>query len=679
VTEWIHQIVQWAGSHSHAAYLVVGFVAFLESLAFVGLIVPGVVILFGAGALVANGALGLWPTLGAAVIGAIAGDGLSYWFGRHYRNGIRNWWPFRRRVELLERAEAFVRRHGGKSVLFGRFVGPLRPVVPAVAGMLGMSAGRFYLVNVASALVWAPVYLLPGMAVGLSLMLAREVAGRLAFLLGILFFAGWAIVGVIRWIYDRVCPRVLNGLARGSARAGSRPRISRVLNVLFAPGQPAYRIVTVWLALLVAGAWLFLGVLEDVVTRDPLVAAGESVYHLLQQWRTPLGDRIMVILSELGDASVVVPVVVVVLAGLVWRRAWWDAFCWAAAGAFGALALAVIKATVGMPRPSAIGAGVDAYSFPSGHATMSMVVYGFLAVLLSPTLSARLRWISYAVAALLIGGIAFSRLYLGAHWLADVAGGLGLGLAWVALLALARRWRMQRADVLHGLTPLILVTFLVCGGWHISSRMADDMDRYAVRYSVQMMPAEDWWTRDWRRIPPYRMDHEGEREQPLNLQWAGSLPAVRRYLLAKGWTDPLPLSVRTALRWLLPSPRLKDLPILPQLHNGRYESLCLVLRGNARTTEGDQIVLRLWPTSVRLNPWGSPLWAGNVTLQHIRHLPLVRFPATVAEYERPLSVLSAMVTDTQSKAVRRQPADRTLGRDWPGDVLLLRQDAPGGP
>jgi len=71
--------------------------------------------------------------------------------------------------------------------LFGRFVGPVRPVIPAVAGMMQMPAGRFLAVNVASALVWAPAYLLPGIAFGASLELAAEVAGRLAVLvLGIL-------------------------------------------------------------------------------------------------------------------------------------------------------------------------------------------------------------------------------------------------------------------------------------------------------------------------------------------------------------------------------------------------------------------------------------------------------------------------------------------------------------
>lgn len=669
-------MVLWAGSHPHVSYVAVGIVAFLESLAVVGLIVPGVVMLFGAGALVANGALSIWPVLGAAVVGAIAGDGVSYWLGRHYRRRLREWWPLRRRADLLERAETFVRSHGGKSVLLGRFVGALRPLIPAVAGMLGMSPGRFCLISAASAMVWAPLYVLPGMVVGLSLLLAREVAGRLAFLLGVLFFSGWTTVRLIRWTHDRFGPRLLAWMGRSRAWAAGHPGLARLQRLFFDPGPPPYRLVALWMALLVAGAWLFLGVLEDVVTRDPLVAAGESAYHLLQQWRTPLADVVMVLISELGDAAVVFPLALVVLAGLLWRRAWWDALCWAAAGGFGELAVTVIKAAVRMPRPIPLYEHASAHSFPSGHATMSMVIYGFLAVLASPTMPARARWMPYAGATLLIVNIAFSRLYLGAHWLADVVGGLALGLAWVALLTLARRRRMQRDDVLHGLMPLILIVFLGAAAWHTSSRLAGDVERYAVRDPVEHTLAADWWAQAWREMPPYRLDLEGDEEQPLNLQVAGTRPAVRHALLAKGWTEPLALSAQTALRWLLPAPPLKDLPILPQPHNGRYESLRLVLRGRTGMVEGEQLVLRLWTTSVQLDPDRVPLWVGTVTRQRLRHLPLMRFPTTVAEYEQPLAVLAEMVVDLQSKRVFRPLARPVAGGKWSGDVLLIRLGAP---
>jgi undecaprenyl-diphosphatase len=79
---------------------------------------------------------------------------------------------------MLRNGEAFFYRHGGKSVLFGRFVGPVRPVIPVVAGMLGMGPAHFAVLNVLSAIGWALVYILPGVFFGTSLAMAgRSAAG----------------------------------------------------------------------------------------------------------------------------------------------------------------------------------------------------------------------------------------------------------------------------------------------------------------------------------------------------------------------------------------------------------------------------------------------------------------------------------------------------------------------
>src|SRR3569832_3007646 len=139
--------------------------------------------MFGIGALVAVGALELWSTLAWAAAGAIVGDGLTYCLGHHYKDRLRDKWPFRKYPALMRRGELFFERHGGKSELFGRFVGPVRPIIPVVAGKLGMPPARFLAVNVASAVTWAPAYTLPGVVFGASLSLASEVASRLAVLL----------------------------------------------------------------------------------------------------------------------------------------------------------------------------------------------------------------------------------------------------------------------------------------------------------------------------------------------------------------------------------------------------------------------------------------------------------------------------------------------------------------
>lgn len=116
----IRQLIEWVGNHPHWAGVIIALVAFCESLAFVGLVVPGALIMFAAGALITGGALGFWSTFLWAVAGAILGDGLSYWLGHHYRSRIGTFWPFNHHPELLDRGAAFFHRHGGKSILLGR-------------------------------------------------------------------------------------------------------------------------------------------------------------------------------------------------------------------------------------------------------------------------------------------------------------------------------------------------------------------------------------------------------------------------------------------------------------------------------------------------------------------------------------------------------------------------------
>jgi len=675
VIDFIRQLIDWIGSHPHWAGAIIALVAFSESLALVGLVVPGALMMFAAGALIAGGALDFWSIFLWAVAGAILGDGLSYWLGHHYRNRIAEFWPFRRHPELLGRGEAFFHRHGGKSILLGRFIGPVRPVIPVVAGMLDMPPVRFYVTNVLSALGWAPAYLLPGMAFGASLVLAGAVAGRLAMLVALVVVAGWLLVVAIRRIYIYTSARAGRWAMVVAQWTHAHPRLAWLLGDLLEPGRPPSRALVFWLLLLIGGTWLFLGVLEDVVTLDPLVQADKAFYHLFQSMRGPLGDRLMVILSELGDRMVVTAVTLFVAFWLVWRRAWHDLLYWLSAVIFGMLAVAAFKATLQIPRPVDLYSGVDVYSFPSGHATMSMVVYGFAAVLCAGELPPRWRTLPYITAALLIAGIALSRLYLGAHWLSDVAGGLALGLAGVALLAIARQ-RHPRRRLGFALAPAVAIVFLLTGTWHVSTRLGNDLNRYAVREPVNVISREAWWTDGWQRLPAYRLDLEGEYEQPLNIQWAGDLTEIRKSLAAHGWHDPVPLNLRSALRYLLPSPTLADLPLLPQLHDGRYESLLMVRESDG--ADGKLLVLYLWSTRVRLDPGRTSVWTGTLAWLSLRRLPLLAFPVTADDYDQAVAI--SKPTFLAECSERRTDAYHGQGNAGEGhhSVVLCRAVEKGG-
>ena len=149
-------------NHPSWTALILGGVAFGESLPILSLLFPGTALLIAAGTLVPSGGLAIAPAVAGAIVGAVLGDGVSYWLGRRYGHALRDVWPFTRHPDLIPRGIAYFQRYGGLSVFIGRFFGPLRAVVPLAAGILEMRAGRFWLANITSAILWAPGLLLPG-------------------------------------------------------------------------------------------------------------------------------------------------------------------------------------------------------------------------------------------------------------------------------------------------------------------------------------------------------------------------------------------------------------------------------------------------------------------------------------------------------------------------------------
>jgi undecaprenyl-diphosphatase len=162
----IPAIVRFVASHPEWAGLVMFAVAFGESLVFVSLLFPGTALLLAAGALVPGDRWPLALVVTGAILGAIVGDGVSYGIGRRYGYAVNRIWPFTHNNSLIPSGISFFQRHGGKSVFIGRFFGPVRAVIPLAAGILNMPAGRFWVANVGSAIVWAPGVMFPGALIG---------------------------------------------------------------------------------------------------------------------------------------------------------------------------------------------------------------------------------------------------------------------------------------------------------------------------------------------------------------------------------------------------------------------------------------------------------------------------------------------------------------------------------
>src|SRR3990167_687848 len=122
MSDYVSPLLQWLNANPEWAGFVTFLVSAAESIAIIGTIVPGSITMTAIGALAGAGIIPLWETLIWATLGAIVGDGVSYWLGHYFNDKLRRVWPFRTNPGLLEKGEGFVHKYGVMSVFIGRFV-----------------------------------------------------------------------------------------------------------------------------------------------------------------------------------------------------------------------------------------------------------------------------------------------------------------------------------------------------------------------------------------------------------------------------------------------------------------------------------------------------------------------------------------------------------------------------
>jgi membrane protein DedA with SNARE-associated domain len=174
-------------------YVLLFLLCLFEASAFVGLVVPGETALLIAGVISEEGRLSLAICIVCATVGAILGDSLGYEIGRHFGSRMRSS-RFGRVVgeERWARAHDYVLRNGGKAIFFGRFIGLLRALVPAIAGDAHMPFRRFLVWNVLGALIVAPGLIIVGYLAGSSYRVVEERLGQVTYVL-----LGLVVVGFV--------------------------------------------------------------------------------------------------------------------------------------------------------------------------------------------------------------------------------------------------------------------------------------------------------------------------------------------------------------------------------------------------------------------------------------------------------------------------------------------------
>ncbi len=449
-------------------YWIAFFAAFFETTVVVGLILPGSTIILFLGALSARGYLDIGDLIWFSVLGAIIGDNVNYYLGRKYGAKWleKGFWFLK--AEHIERSRNFLDTHGAKSVFLGRFIPSVKEIVPFIAGSVKMNNRTFMLWNVLGAIGWGFEWIFAGYIFAQSLNLAELWLFRaglfFTFLIVIgvtIFFIKWLIIKkgkvflvVFTSLWQSIKETVINN-GHAAQWIKKHPRsVSFLLARLDKTAFSGLTLSILTLAFVYALA-LFGGVVEDLITSDPIVAADVRIANLFFVFRSEALTKVFTWITLLGKSEVILAFIAV-LAALLWL---WRKRCYiipvfiAVIGSEGFTYLG--KLAFHRPRPQLAVYAEHSFSFPSGHATIAVAFYGFVGYLLARFSKSWNRKVNISfLTILIIIAIGFSRVYLGVHYISDVWGGYLVGAMWLIIAVSFSEWRGYQIESKKSISPV---------------------------------------------------------------------------------------------------------------------------------------------------------------------------------------------------------------------------------
>ncbi len=653
---WMTQNTVWVS-------LFIFIVAMGESMLVIGLIVPGFLLMVGFGALIATGHLEFWPTVLIAIAGAIAGDGLSYWLGRHYQQQLQRMWPLSRYPTLIQQGQKFFKKHGKKSVAFGRFFGPLRAIVPTIAGISNMPPAQFYISNVLSAIAWAPLYLLPGIVFGMSLQLAKEFAGQLAVLIVLAIVLILVTAHLVRSIYGWLAPQADVLSYRLLIWARNHPVVGSMPDSLVNPKSSEVRAITGFGFLLLTSS-LILIILNHYLFNTLFINNIDSfIYKQLTLLQHPVANDIANFFSYFGNDNIVFGSMTLFIILNFYKQNY--------------KAIFFIIAGLLLPWVTLFLINTFSLSFNSfarhTHSLFMVAVsiYGFMAIYFVKGLSGKASLIIYTLVILFLFAIAFAQLYSGLQAFSTLLGHLFFGLLWVSILGIAYRrhpavntkvkTKKSLLTIIVSIVALLLVAFF----FNHNIKTLDEKPH--LQKAGFIIGYDAWLESGWKILPLFRNDIRGQRKQPLNIQWAAYQDTIIATLKASGWQQVNDTTTKY-FNWLQDIDNPLELPVVKHIHNGQYNTLTF----RKKTSDTRLAIIRLWPSEYYLQSENAkkPLWIGEIAFSEITRAPFLNYLTTVTTFNNAVSTLKDNLDAAYE--IRHYSLKKEAGNNQNGEVLLIK-------
>jgi undecaprenyl-diphosphatase len=449
-----------SGALGKWTYVLVTALAFLETGAFIGLVAPGEAAVIVGGVVAGQGEIDIRLLIGLVWFAAFAGDSVSFYLGHRLGREflVKHGPRFKITEPRLEQVEKYMRVHGGKTILVGRFIGLVRALAPFIAGSSKMPYRRFMPYDIVGSGLWAAFFCLLGYVFSNNLQEVIHWAER-----GVLFF-GWfvgTIVGIVYLVRRFRKPEERAKLTAWlDQQEHDYPKRAILIRPLrrawdkiffpiarffgpqlkfawerFTPGGLGLEFTTVMAVLMAAGYTLYFFTVAALDWPTEFTTRiNDAAFRIADSIRTDWLDTLAEAVTHLGAFPVAAAFTLIAAGYCVYRRRVPEALVLVFSLLLALLLVTPMKDWTDVPRPSGSLVETSGSAYPSGH-TAYAITYVTIAVTLERIRDIVTRAALVLLAVALAVTIGLTRVYLRAHYLSDVIGGAALTATITALLA----------------------------------------------------------------------------------------------------------------------------------------------------------------------------------------------------------------------------------------------------
>lgn len=615
--DYVQPLTNWLQANPHWSLFITFLIALTESLAIIGSIVPGSVTMTAIGILAGSGIMRIDLTLLAATLGAVCGDSLSYALGFYYRDHLVEMWPFKKYPTLLIYGKEFFARHGGKSVLIGRFVGPLRSIIPVIAGIMNMKQWRFLVANIISAIGWSILYVMPGVLIGAAgHELSTESATRLFILILIALAVIWLISFLLKFLFITLNSFLKNNLHHVWLTVKHNSVLTKLYQAITPDGEKNHYPTAGLILLLLFQLICFLTLLI-ITTQTPWFNTINYPVHVFtQSFHTTLLEAFFIMCSQFTSNFTLIFLYITCSLWFIYHKNPKLTFYLTSLLISSSIISFLLSHSVVTPRPPGLLITMPGSSFPDKQLVMGTSFYGFILFYINTKYSLLTNTFR-SIIWIILGLSGCASVYLGDYWLTDVLSSYIIGIIICLIHWLIYRKSnynpspQKKPSLILFLFIGTVMVFTVLSTYLNFKTLAHNHVPYRKEFTLTQSA---WWDQKQPILPLYSLNRIGSRLSLLNIQFAGDLNLLETALAKNGWQHRTESFFTKLLMRLNNSNEGIKLPLLAQLYENKRPELVMTYR-----EKQSKLVLELtiWESNYNLKDTNGPLWIGTIH-QNIR-------------------------------------------------------------